>query len=99
MTNLIQSDKKRRNLFRKFEYKRRLYKSLLSTMTLSTEFRMNIFNILHSLPRNSTKARIKNRCLLTGRGKSVYRFCKLSRLQLRSLASQGLLLGVVKCSW
>ena len=54
---------------------------------------------LNKLPRNSSKVRIKNRCILTGRGRAIYNFCRLSRIKLRELAAQGLLMGVTKSSW
>lgn len=99
MSNLICRDKKRRNLHNKFEIQRIHYKSLLSDLSLSKEFRSNMMTLLNKLPRNSSKVRIKNRCILTGRGHSVLRICKLSRIKFRELAAQGLLMGVTKSSW
>jgi len=99
MNNQIYRDKKRRNLHRKFEVQRLHYKSLLNDLSLSKEFRSNIMILLNKLPRNSSKVRIKNRCVLTGRGHSVLRICKLSRIKFRELAAQGLLMGVTKSSW
>lgn len=52
-----------------------------------------------SMPRNASKARVVNRCNLTGRPKGVYRKFGLCRNMLRELASQGQLSGVVKASW
>jgi small subunit ribosomal protein S14 len=49
--------------------------------------------------RHAMKIRIKNRCILTGRAKANYEQFRLSRLSVRSLAHQGLLLGVSKASW
>lgn len=54
---------------------------------------------IKSLPRNSSKSRIKNRCIETGRGHSVLRFCKLSRIRLRENASKALISGISKASW
>ena len=54
---------------------------------------------LAELPRNSAKGRIRNRCELTGRPRSVYRKFKLSRIALRELASTGQIPGMVKASW
>ena len=54
---------------------------------------------LAQLPRNSSKNRIRNRCLLTGRPRGVYRKFGLSRIAFRDLASDGKLPGVVKSSW
>ncbi len=99
MVNAINRDLKRRNLVSKFELLRLEYKSILKDFTLSKEYRYQHLLKLNKLPRNSSKIRIKNRCILTGRGKSIHRFCKLSRIKLRELASQGYLTGMKKSSW
>jgi small subunit ribosomal protein S14 len=51
------------------------------------------------MPRNSSPTRIRNRCELTGRARGTYRKFKLCRNQLRELASQGRIPGIVKSSW
>jgi small subunit ribosomal protein S14 len=51
------------------------------------------------MPRNSSPTRIRNRCELTGRPRSVYRKTKLSRIAMRELGSKGLVPGLVKSSW
>lgn len=99
MSNSIQRDKKRRFLFSKFELNRLELLSLIHDVNLSKEVRYKNLQELNKLPRNSSQIRIKNRCVLTGRGHSVLRFCGLSRLKFRELASQGLLMGVTKASW
>ncbi|RYE17891.1 MAG: 30S ribosomal protein S14 [Sphingobacteriaceae bacterium] len=55
--------------------------------------------VLHHSPLNKMQTRIKNRCILSGRSKAVYRFCRLSRIRIRELANKGLLNGVTKSSW
>jgi ribosomal protein S14 len=99
MYNSIQRDLKRRKLFYKNEIKRLELKSLINDLNISKEMRYNFITQLNKLPRNSSRVRIKNRCILTGRGRSVYKFCRLSRIKLRELAAQGLLMGVQKSSW
>jgi ribosomal protein S14 len=42
---------------------------------------------------------IRNRCILSGKGRSIYRKYHISRIVLRELASKGSLLGVRKVSW
>ena len=54
---------------------------------------------LAELPRNSSPTRIRNRCEVTGRPRGYYRKLKMCRNQLRELASQGLIPGIVKSSW
>jgi len=99
MANSQQRDKKKRLLSSKFELKRLELASMIQDFTLSKEIRYKTIQELNKLPRNSSIIRIKNRCILTGRGHSPLKFCGLSRLKFRELASQGLLMGVTKASW
>ena len=55
---------------------------------------VNAQNKLCKLPRNSSKTRIKNRCVVTGRAKGVYKYFKISRIQLRNLALNGKVWGI-----
>ena len=99
MSNLIFNDKKKRTLYLKNELKRLEYKSIFSDLSLSKDTRYKAMMSLTKMPRNSSRVRIKNRCILTGRNHSVLRMFKLSRIKFRELASQGLLMGVSKSSW
>lgn len=54
---------------------------------------------LHHSSENAMQTRTRNRCILSGRSRGVYRFCKLSRIRIRELAGKGLLVGVTKASW
>ena len=38
--------------------------------------------------RNASKVRIRNRCVLTGRGRGIYRKFQLSRITFRELAAK-----------
>ena len=51
------------------------------------------------LPRNSSKVRLHNRCLISGRPKGYMRQFGISRIDFREMASNGLLPGVKKASW
>jgi small subunit ribosomal protein S14 len=99
MTNFINRDNNRRKLVSIYELKRLQYKSLIKDFSVPREIKNIYIEKLNKLPRNSSKIRIRNRCIVTGRGRSVFRFCKLSRISLRNLASQGLLPGIRKSSW
>lgn len=99
MTNSIYRDLKKRDLFSKYEELRLKYKSLMCDLNLPKDLRFQIMVKFNKLPRNSSKVRIKNRCILTGRGHSIYRFCKLSRIKIRDLVSSGALMGIKKSSW
>ena len=99
MSNRSQRDSKRRNIHLKQELKRLEYKNLSQNLSLEKELRFKMIQELNELPRNSSRVRIKNRCIITGRSHSVYRICRLSRIKFRELASQGLLMGITKSSW
>lgn len=54
---------------------------------------------LQKLPRNSSPTRLRNRCIVTGKGKGVFRKYGLCRNQFRQLALEGKIPGVRKASW
>jgi small subunit ribosomal protein S14 len=54
---------------------------------------------LRKLPRDSSATRVRNRCVLTGRGRSIYAKYGLCRQMFRKLALEGKLPGVKKASW
>lgn len=54
---------------------------------------------LQKLPKNSSPARVKNRCGITGRPRGYMRAFGLSRIKFRELSSVGEIPGVRKSSW
>lgn len=99
MANIIFRDQKRRTLFKKYELKRTLYMAMIRDSSVSKNIRFQSVLELNKLPRSSSKVRIRNRCIMTGRGKAVLKQWKLSRISFRELASRGLLAGVRRSSW
>nr|YP_004339008.1 ribosomal protein S14 [Coccomyxa subellipsoidea C-169]ADY75450.1 ribosomal protein S14 [Coccomyxa subellipsoidea C-169] len=99
MTNQTGRDQNRRQLCKRQELRRIEYKSIIQDLSLPHEVRFKSLQLLNSLNRNGSPTRLRNRCIATGRGRGVYRFCKLSRISFRRMASQGLLMGVTKSSW
>ncbi|HCD36583.1 30S ribosomal protein S14 [Chlorobium phaeovibrioides] len=57
------------------------------------------YEALRKLPRDSSASRVRNRCVLTGRGRGVYEKFGLCRHMFRKLALEGKLPGVKKASW
>ena len=51
------------------------------------------------MPRDASKIRVRNRCVMTGRARGFHRKFGLSRIALREQALLGNLPGVVKSSW
>lgn len=99
MSNLIFRDKKRRQLYKKYEYYRTLNKSIIHDLSIPKKYRLESTFQLNKLPRNTSLSRIKSRCISTGRGRSIYKKFKLSRISFRELALKGMLPGVFKASW
>jgi len=84
---------------RKYAAKRAELKAIASDMQRPGDERFQAVLKLAELPRNSSKVRIRNRCLVTGRPRAFYRKLKMSRIALRELGSQGKIPGLVKSSW
>ena len=51
------------------------------------------------LPRNANPTRQRNRCVLTGRPRGVFRKFGLCRNKLREIAFRGEVPGMTKASW
>ncbi|MEK8128217.1 30S ribosomal protein S14 [Paenibacillus filicis] len=57
------------------------------------------YEALNKLPRDSSRARLHNRCQVTGRPRGYLRKFHVSRIVFRELAHQGQIPGVTKSSW
>ena len=88
-----------KRLVKQYASKRDALKKTANDETLPLEERFDARLKLAALPRNSSKVRIRNRCILTGRPRAYYRKLKMSRISLRELGSQGFIPGLVKSSW
>jgi small subunit ribosomal protein S14 len=95
----INKNNHRRKLVAQKANRRAKLKAIIENEKTSSQERMQATIKLAQMPRNSSKTRIRNRCELTGRSRGFYRKLKLCRNQLRELASQGLIPGMVKSSW
>lgn len=98
-TSSMEKNKRRRKLTAQYASKRKRLKDIANDLKKPAEERFAARIKLAELPRNSSKTRIRNRCELTGRSRGFYRKLKLCRNQLRELASQGRIPGMVKSSW
>ena len=87
----LEQDRKRRVIVKNFENKRNKLKSIVYNGFLDNETRLKALKKLQKLPRNSSSSRVKNRCVITGRSKAVYRDFKLSRIFLRKKVMEGFL--------
>lgn len=98
-TSSVEKNKRREKLSKLHAAKRKALKDTVMNKELPVEDRFEASIRLAQLPRNGAKNRVRLRCELTGRPRGNYRKFKLSRNQLRELASKGQLPGVVKASW
>jgi small subunit ribosomal protein S14 len=95
----IEKNNRRRKMAKNAQAKREKLKAVIADKRRPMEERFAATLKLAALPRNSSLTRIRNRCELTGRPRSVYRKTKLSRIAMRELGSKGLVPGLVKSSW
>jgi ribosomal protein S14 len=91
-------DRRRRILYTFFERRRLTLRAIIENTILPSRLRRQAYRSLISLPRDSSVTRLRNRCVLTGRSRAIVRKFGLSRLQFRSLALQGKLVGVKKAT-
>ena len=97
--SMVEKNNRRRRMSKQFSGRRARLKAIANDKKKPMEERFAATLKLAKLPRNSSATRIRNRCELTGRPRSVYRKNKLSRIALRDLGSKGLVPGLVKSSW
>jgi len=97
--SLIERNKKRERLVRKYANRRDALKAMAKDDQLSPEERFAARLKLAQLPRNASPTRVRLRCGLSGRPRGNYRKFGLSRIALRQLASEGQIPGMVKSSW
>lgn len=99
MKKKIKQNIKQRYLFKNIEKKRLILKIIIKNLNIKENLRWKIQQKNIFLNQKSSITRIKNICILTGRSRSVYRFLKISRIQLRKLTSEKLLPGFYKYNW
>jgi len=98
-TSMIEREKKRMKLVKKYETKRAELKAIIKSPNSSFEERMEAQTKLQKLPRDASPARIQRRCRLTGRPHAVYRKFGLCRNKLREHTMRGDVPGLRKGSW
>lgn len=95
----VENNARRCRMVKQYASRRARFKAVARNKSLSMEERFAAQMKLCSLPRNSAPSRVRNRCEVSGRSRGYYRKLKMSRIALRTLASQGLIPGMVKSSW
>ena len=98
-TSMVEREKKRAKLVKKFATKRAELKRAVVDPKLSLEERMDAQTKLQKLPRDASPTRQRNRCSMSGRPRGVYRKFGLARNKLREATMRGDVPGLRKASW
>lgn len=96
---MINRNEKRINLVKKFTQVRETLKIEIKKNRGNTEAVFKLSQEIALLPRASSKTRVKNRCVITGRPRGIYSRFGLCRNEVRRLASFAEIPGVRKSSW
>ena len=96
---VINRGEKRRKMVAKYSKKRAELMAVVSAQSRSLEERFEARLKVQALPRNASPVRLRNRCLLTGRPRGVFRKFGLGRGKLRDFVMQGEVPGMIKASW
>jgi len=97
--SVINRNNKRKQIVHKYSEQRKKLIEIRNNYNLSDDERYAAQIKLQKLPRDSSPVRLRNRCILTGRGRGVYSKFGLGRIKRRELAMEGMVPGIVKASW
>lgn len=97
--SLINREKKRATLVKKYALKRDAFLKIIANHSLSESERYDARLKLQALPRNANPTRMRNRCELTGRPRGTFRLFGLARNKIREIAMRGEIPGITKASW
>jgi small subunit ribosomal protein S14 len=97
--SMIERELKREKLVKRYAVKRAALKQIIRNVNSSDEERAMAQDKLNSMPRDSSRSRLRNRCAITGRSRGIYRKFGLSRNKLREAAMKGEIPGLTKASW
>ncbi len=95
----IATNEKKKKLVAKHAAKRAALKAVILDPKVPYAEKSAAVNKLNALPRNSCRNRVRNRCVLTGRPRGVYRKFGLSRIAIREKGLAGEIPGLTKSSW
>lgn len=98
-TSMVNREIKRAKLVARYAATRAELKEIIRKPTSTPEEREAAVAKLQSLPRDSSKSRLRNRCAITGRPRGFYRKFGLGRVKLREATMRGDIPGLGKASW
>ena len=88
----------RRLCAQRLERRRLVLKTNQNHFSFSSQKRFLALTQSSKPNKNSSKVKVRNRCVSSGRARGVYNSFKIARTMIRDLASQGLSPGVQKAS-
>lgn len=94
-----QKDVKRRKLYKVFEIKKMVLKSLINNNFYNFNYKLYFSKIFYNFPINSAISRYRTYCMLRLHSRAIFKFFKLSRHTMKYCASNGLLTGFRKSSF
>lgn len=95
----IARENKRRRLVEKHAERRAQLVKIIADPQTGSSDQWEAMLALQKLPRDSSRSRQRNRCVLTGRPHGYFRKFGLCRNKLREVIMRGEAPGVVKSSW
>lgn len=96
---LVEKEKRRARMVKNSAEKRANLKKIIKAFDTPDEDRVKAMDDLNKMKKNTSKVRLHNRCMLTGRPKGYMRKFGVSRLCFREMALEGLIPGITKSSW
>src|SRR5437879_13475312 len=88
-TSMVEREKRRAGIAKKYAAKRAKLKELIRSPKSSPEQRVAAQAQLQTHPRDASASPQRNRCAITGRSRGVYRKFGLSRVQITAVARRG----------
>lgn len=98
ISTVVKNEKRKKLALKQLKVRKELRAQVVDS-NLSDDVRDAAKLKLSRLTRNGSAGRVRNRCVVTGRSRAVYRKFGLSRIKFRELAHKGLIPGVIKASW
>lgn len=96
---MIRRDKKRRKMVAEYEIEKLRLKAIVKNKLLPEIVQKKAREEMAKHPRDSSIARLRNRCVVTGRPRGVLGEYGLCRMKFRDLADHGYISGMTRSSW
>jgi small subunit ribosomal protein S14 len=100
MRYIVAKDKRRRDRFSRFEKRRLIFKVLQDSKSFlkpTTNKAVKVY--FETRNKDNFATRIVNRCAVTGKSGGVFRFFRMSRMEIKSFFGLGKLYGFKRSSW